>query len=76
MLLVHDLLTFAVNLLFAVAAGLDLDQVGLLVLLLAALAPCRRWLLLHSTANVMMTMVVVMAVIMAVVVILMLFIQN
>ena len=75
-LLVRDLLNFAVNLLFAVAAGLDLDEVGLLVLLLAALAPCRRWLLLHSTANVMMMMMTMVVVIMAVVVILMLFIQN
>ena len=41
-----------VCLLFAVAAGLDLDQVGLLVLLLAtALAPRRGRLLLHSTAK-------------------------
>ena len=38
LILVRDLLTFAVNLLFAVAAGLDLDQVCLLVLL-AAPAP-------------------------------------
>ena len=38
-LLVRDLLTFVVNLLFAVAAGLDLDQVLRLLLLLAALAP-------------------------------------